>query len=308
MRVLVTGGTGYLGRAIVLALARHGHEPIVLSRHARASGLPGMLVDGDVRDKRAIASAAETADAICHTAALVSVWRPRPSEFDEVNVGGLRTVIDVCAERRIPRLVYTSSFLALAPADASTALAANDYQRTKAAARAVAADAARRGLPIVTLFPGVIYGPGLATEGNLVGRLISDHRARRLPGLIGADKPWSYAYVDDVANAHVAALERGRSGAEYRLGGVNTAQMRVFEILRDLIGTPLPRRIPYSVATLIAVAEEMRAAIFKRPPLLTRGIVEIFRHDWSLDSAESIRDLGYRVTPLEEGVKTIVAP
>ena len=87
-----------------------------------------------------------------------------------------------------------------------------------------------RGLPIVTLFPGVIYGPGLATEGNLVGRLISDHRARRLPGLIGADKPWSYAYVDDVANAHVAALERGRSGAEYRLGGVNAAQMRVFEI------------------------------------------------------------------------------
>ena len=267
-----------------------------------------MLVDGDVRDKRAIASAAETADAICHTAALVSVWRPRPSEFDEVNVGGLRTVIDVCAERRIPRLVYTSSFLALPPADGSTALAANDYQRTKAAARAVAADAARRGLPIVTLFPGVIYGPGLATEGNLVGRLISDHRARRLPGLIGADKPWSYAYVDDVADAHVAALERGRSGAEYRLGGVNAPQMRVFEILRDLIGTPLPRRIPYSVATLIAVAEEMRAAIFKRPPLLTRGIVEIFRHDWSLDSAESMRDLGYRVTPLEEGVKTIVAP
>ena len=151
----------------------------------------------------------------------------------------------------------------------------------------------------------MIYGPGLATEGNLVGRLIRDHRARRLPGLIGADRPWSFAYVDDVADAHVAALERGRPGAEYRLGGVNAAQMRVFEILRELIGTPLPRRIPFGVAHVIAVAEELRAAIFKRPPLLTRGVVEIFRHDWSLDSAESARELGYRMTPLEEGVKRI---
>jgi farnesol dehydrogenase len=308
MRVLVTGGTGYLGRAIVLALARHGHEPIVFARHARTSGLPGMLVDGDVRDKRAVADAARAANAICHTAALVSVWRPNPREFDEINVGGLRTILDVCAELRIPRLVYTSSFLALPPADGSTALSANDYQRTKAVAREVAADAAGRGLPIVTLFPGVIYGPGPATEGNLVGRLISDHRARRLPGLIGADKPWSYAFVDDVADAHVAAVERGPSGAEYRLGGVNASQMRVFEILRDLVGTRLPRRIPYGVATLIAVAEEARSAIFKRPPLLTRGIVEIFRHDWSLDSADSARDLGYRVTPLEEGVKRMVTP
>src|SRR5262245_48144983 len=155
MRVLVTGGTGYLGRAIVHALARHGHEPIVFSRHARTSGLPGMLVDGDVRDRRSVAGAAERADAICHTAALVSVWRPRRREFDEINVDGLRTVLDVCVERRIARLVYTSSFLALPPADGPTALAANDYQRTKAVARAVAADAARHGLPIVTLFPGV---------------------------------------------------------------------------------------------------------------------------------------------------------
>ena len=307
MRVLVTGGTGYLGRAIVFALARYGHDPIVFSRRARSSGLPGTLVDGDVRDRRAVADAATTADAICHTAALVSVWRPRRSEFDEVNIGGLHTVLDVCAEHSIPRLVYTSSFLALPPADASAPLAANDYQRTKAAAREVAAAAARRGLPIVTLFPGVIYGPGLASEGNLVGRLISDHRARRLPGLIGADRPWSYAYVEDVADAHVAALERGRPGAEYKLGGVNAAQMRVFEILRELIGTPLPRRIPFGVAHVIAVAEELRSAIFKRPPLLTRGVVEIFRHDWSMDSAESARELGYRVTPLEEGVKRILS-
>jgi farnesol dehydrogenase len=185
-------------------------------------------------------------------------------------------------------------------------LSANDYQRTKAAAREVAAGAAQRGVPVVALFPGVIYGPGAATEGNLVGRLISDHRARRLPGLIGADRPWSYAFVEDVADAHVAALERSGLAAEYTLGGINAPQMRVFEILRGLIGTPLPRRIPFPVAQAIAIVEEMRSAIVQRPPLLTRGIVEIFRHDWSLGSADAARDLGYRVTPLEEGIARIV--
>jgi NAD+-dependent farnesol dehydrogenase len=306
MLVLVTGGTGYLGRAIVHALVRHGHAPIVFARQARASGLPGTLVDGDVRDKSAVDRAAHGVDAICHTAALVSVWKPRPSEFEEVNVGGLRTVLEVCAERRIQRLVYTSSFLALPPADGTVPLTANHYQRTKAAARIVAASAASRGSPVVTLFPGVIYGPGVATEGNLVGRLISDHRAGRLPGLIGADRPWSYAFVDDVAEGHVAALERGRPGAEYKLGGENAPQMRVFEILRHLTGTRLPRRIPFAIADVVAVAEEARSALFKRPPLLTRGIVEIFRHDWSLDSGESVRELGYRITPLETGMKTMV--
>jgi farnesol dehydrogenase len=306
MRVLVTGGTGYLGRAIVLAAARHGHHPVVFSRHARASGLPGTLVDGDIRDRSAVASAAKGADAVCHTAALVSVWRPRRAEFDEINIGGLRTVLGVCEESRIPRLVYTSSFLALPPADGTAPLSANDYQRTKAAARNVAAQAALRGVPIVSLFPGVIYGPGVATEGNLVGRLISDHRARRLPGLIGADRPWSYAFVEDVADAHVAALERPGLATEYTLGGVNAPQMRVFEILRALIGTPLPRRIPIAIAQAIAMAEEMRTAVVRRPPLLTRGIVEIFRHDWSLESANAARDLDYRVTPLEAGIARIV--
>ena len=96
----------------------HGHEPIVFARRARSSGLPGTPVDGDVRDRRAVADAATAVDAICHTAALVSVWRPRRSEFDEVNVGGLQTVLDVVPSAGIPRLVYTSSFLALPPADA----------------------------------------------------------------------------------------------------------------------------------------------------------------------------------------------
>jgi farnesol dehydrogenase len=302
MNVLVTGGTGYLGAAIVRALSSHGHTPIVFARRATGSGLPGRLVDGDVRNRAAVEDAARSADAICHTAALVSIWRPRREEFDEINLGGLHTVIDVCVSLGIPRLVYTSSFLARPPADRALPLAANDYQRTKVAGLEIARAAAARGVPVVSLFPGVIYGPGAVTEGNLVGRLLHDHLAGRLPGIVGADRRWSFTYVDDVVDAHIAALDRASVGSEYVVGGENAPQMRLFELLRDLKGTGLPRRIPFPVAAAIGSFEETKARLTGRPPLLTRGAVEIFRHDWSLDSRESIEALGYSPRPLLRGL------
>ena len=217
MRVLVTGGTGYLGSAIVRALLRRGHEPIVFARTASRTAQGGTPFDGDVRDAAALARAAQQADAICHTAALVTVWRRRAADFDDVNVQGLRNALDAARQTGIRRFVYTSSFLALPPSDDPEALFGNDYQRTKRIALEVARAAAARGAPVVITIPGVIYGPGVASEGNLVGGLIRDHLRGRLPGLVGADRRWSYAWVDDVADAHVAALERGERRA-YRRG------------------------------------------------------------------------------------------
>jgi NAD+-dependent farnesol dehydrogenase len=308
MKVLVTGGTGYVGRTIVHALARLGHAPVVFARAAGRSGLPGRLIDGDVRDRGAINRAADGVDTICHSAALVSIWRARRDEFDEVNLGGLENVIDVGRTLGLARLVYTSSFLALPPAGRAAPLAANDYQRTKVAGLEIARAASARGVPIISICPGVIYGPGPATEGNLVGRLVRDHLAGRLPGIIGADRLWSFAFVDDVAAAHVAALTRGEPGREYLVGGENAPQMRLFEILRQLRGTSLPRRIPFGVATALAYLEEALASLVGRPPLLTRGAVEIFRHDWPLESLPSAEALGYDVTPLEHGLRRLLDP
>ncbi len=307
MKVLVTGGTGYVGRAIVLALAQASHMPVVFARRASHSRLPGQLFDGDVRDRDALIRAADGVDAICHTAALVSIWRARRSEFDEINIDGLRNALDVCRARRITKLVYTSSFLARPPAGVTQALTANDYQRTKVVALEVARAAAREGLPVISIVPGVIYGPGAATEGNLVGRLVHDHVQGRLPGIIGADRQWSFTHVDDVAAAHVAALTRGEPGQEYAAGGENAPQMRLFEVLSRVRGTPLPRRIPYAVATALACVEEARATLSGRPPLLTRGTVEIFRHDWPLDSGPTIAALGYVVTPLDHGLERLLS-
>ena len=305
--MLLTGGTGYLGRAIARALVARGHTLVVFARSASQQAPAGSPFDGDVRDGAALERAAAGCDAIVHSAALVSIWRRRRQDFDEVNVGGLQNVMAVTRALGIRRLVYTSSFLALPPRDRRAALEANDYQRTKVAADRLADAAVREGSPLVRVYPGVIYGPGSLTEGNLLGRLIADHLKHRLAGLIGPENPWSFAYVDDVAEGHCAALERGAAGGRYALGGENAPQRRAFDLVDRFTGRRPPPRIPFPIASALGAVEELRVTLFGGRPLVTRGAVEIFRHDWSLDSSEAARDLGYRMTPLTEGIRRTVA-
>jgi farnesol dehydrogenase len=262
--------------------------------------------DGDIRDAVRLTAAASGCEAIVHMAALVAVWSRRARDFDDTNVGGLRNVLDAARACGVRRVVYTSSFLALPPAPLDVAPAWNDYQRTKAAAERLAASAVEAGMPLVRLYPGVVYGPGLLTDGNLVGRQIADHLAGRLPGVVGADRIWSFSYVEDVAAAHVAAVERGRTGAQYPLGGVDAPQMRAFEIVRTLTGRPLPRRLPAWLVAAGALADELRAGFFGGAPLVTTGTLEILLRDWPLGCALAREDLGYTVTPLESGIAGIV--
>ncbi len=326
MRVLVTGGTGYLGQAIVRALAARGHTPVVFARTtsgggSKVSGVsaltapetppdtlppPPDVVRGDVRDRDAVVAAAQGADAMIHTAALVAVWRPRAADFDDVNVGGLRHALEAVRTHGLRRLVYTSSFLALPPAGRDTPLRANDYQRTKALAERVAADAHASGAPIVRLYPGVIYGPGLMSDGNLVGRQIADHLRGTLPGLVGADRVWSFAWVDAVAAAHVAALEHPKPAPAYQVGGPNEPQQRPFEIVRELRGTKLPTRLPLWAGHLAAMVDPARTALLGTPRQITHATVEIFRHDWPLDSSAAERDLGYTYPTLREGIQALL--
>lgn len=310
MRVLVTGGTGYLGRAIVRALVSRGHAPVVFARSASTAGLGERVgtIDGDVRDRSALMSAARGCEALCHTAALVSIWRRDPSEFDAVNVGGLRHALDAAREAGVTRMVYTSSFLARPPAGETRPVSLNDYQRTKVEADAVAARARDAGAPLVTLYPGVIYGPGVLTEGNLVGRLLSDFARGRLPGLVGPERTWSFSWVDDVAATHVAALERGAAGSSYEVGGENAPVRRAFEIaVAQGVGRRVPQRLPLTLATVAGGVEELRVRLFGGTPRVTRGAVAIFRYDWPMGHDEATLDLGHVVTPLATGIARTLA-
>ena len=142
-------------------------------------------------------------------------------------------------------------------------------------------------------------------EGNLVGGMIDQYLEGNFPGLLGSgEQCWSFAFNADVVAAHLAALEGGRLGEEYVLGGDNRSLNEFFQLLGELSGVQRRvRHLPFLAGKMVGALDLARAELFGRPPQLTPGVVEIFRHDWVYSSAKAAKELGYRVTPLDEGVR-----
>jgi farnesol dehydrogenase len=315
----LTGGTGFLGKNVARHLAAAGHDLRLLARPASdLEGLPkAEIVRGDVTDLESLRRGADGCDAVCHMAAVVKMWLADTAPFDAVNVGGLRNALVVARDAGI-RLVYTSSFIAVGPTgptpvDESHVHAGdryrNDYERTKAKADILAREAAAAGQDVVMLYPGVVYGPGALTDGNLVVKMVADHLSGKFPGIIGpGDRLWSYAFVEDVAAGHVAALERGRKGERYFLCGENVDMNGFFASLARVASVSPPRlHIPYVAATLLGLSLLGWAELTGHPPLLTHQVVNVFREHWAYTSAKAERELGYRPTPLDDGLRQTVA-
>jgi farnesol dehydrogenase len=154
----------------------------------------------------------------------------------------------------------------------------------------------------------VVYGPGDRTAGNIVVNMIADHLRGAFPGVIGpGDRLWSYAYVEDVADGHVRALEQGRSGERYFLGGENATMDAFFAQVAEVTGVPPPRRhIPYSVAWALGLGMWAWAELTGHEPKLTHQVVNVFREHWSYSSAKAEAELGYRPRSLREGLRLTV--
>lgn len=319
--ILLTGATGYLGSQIARELTARQMPFRVLVRDA--SRLPFdtaqagcEAVAGDLCDLSALRNALHGAHAVIHTAALVKMWVRDRRDYWRVNVEGLQNLLQVAADSGVSRVVYTSSFLALGPsgnANLGEGLRhpgpyLNEYVETKAQALAWLRDDGFPQFPVVALLPGVIYGPGPQTEGNLVGGMIAQYLAGKFPGVLGAgEQRWSFAFTADVVAAHLTALEKGRVGEEYVLGGDNRSLNDFFRLLGDISGVRHPvRHLPFAAGKLVGAIEVTRARLFGHRPQLTPGVVGIFKHDWVYSSAKAARELGYRVTPLEEGLRKTI--
>ncbi len=318
MRILLTGGTGFLGGRLAGGLAGAGHEvrALVRPRAGPVTLPPGVTpVAGDVTDPDSLLRAAAGVDAVVHAAALVRTWVPDRSAFDRVNVDGLRHVLAAARAAGVKRILYTSSFIGLGPTDGTVGDerrvhpgdARNDYERTKAEAVRVARAAAADGAPIVILYPGVIYGPGRLTEGSLLTRTIRDFMRRRVAYLGSGRQRICCAFIDDVVEGHRLALARAAPGDEYVLGGENVDYRTLFGMLARVTGVPAPRiHIPFRVMALAGRLLRWRARLTGAEPAITDEVVAIYRHDWAYASDRAERAIGYRITPLEEGLRRTV--
>jgi farnesol dehydrogenase len=319
--ILLTGATGYLGSQIARELIVRGMPFRVLVRDdSRLDFNPAAVacevVLGDLCDSESLERALRGVKRVIHTAALVKMWVRDAREFTRVNVDGFKNVLRAASQAGVERVIYTSSFLALGPSPNpnvgeglhNPGPYSNEYEETKARALEWLRSEGFHRFPVVALFPGVIYGPGPRTEGNLVGGMIDQYLAGKFPGLLGSgEQRWSFSYNADVVSAHLAALEKGNPGEEYLLAGDNRSLNDFFRVLQELSGARWSvRHLPFLAGKMAGAVEVARAKLSGRYPQLTRGVVEIFKHDWVYSSAKAIRDLGYRVIPLEEGLKKTI--
>jgi farnesol dehydrogenase len=317
-RVFLTGGTGFFGGELLRQLSAAGYLVRMLARQsATEAPPPGVeVVQGDLSDTGRLTELMSGCRAVFHTAALVASWVPNRTDFYRTNVEGLVHVQEACEGASVGTLIYTSSFFALGPSGLPGAnenapypvQGRHPYEHSKTVARKIARSFRESGFPIVILYPGIIYGPGRRTQGNLVAQLLSDFKARRTPGLLGdGSQVWSFAYVKDVARGHILALEHAATGGEFVLGGDNISLREFFSVAASLMGKAAPRlKIPPWLGATAAAAEFSLARLTGRPPTMTPASVRLMYDSWALDSARARHQLGYNCTSLKDGLAETV--
>ncbi|GAV82223.1 Epimerase domain-containing protein [Cephalotus follicularis] len=327
MKMLVTGASGYLGGRLCHALLLQGHAVRALVRPTSdlsslpspsTGQLPFQLAYGDVTDYRSLIDAISGCHFIFHAAAVVEPWLPDPSIFFAVNVEGLKNVLQAVKETvSIEKIIYTSSFFALGSTDGYIAnekqvhqesFFCTEYERSKAAADKIAMQAASEGVPIVMVYPGVVYGPGKLTTGNMVARLLIERFNWRLPGYIGCgNDKFSFSHVDDVVVGHITAMDKGQPGERYLLTGENVSFKQVFDIAAIITKTNRPRfSIPLGLIAAYGWVMVQFCQITGKLPVISPPAVNVLRHQWAYSCEKAKVELGYNPRSLKEGLEEML--
>jgi nucleoside-diphosphate-sugar epimerase len=263
--VFVTGSTGFIGTKLVNELVKRGNTVHALTRGtSNKDGLSHeriKLVTGDIQDRTSLQKGMEGCNQVYHLAAYAKNWSRDTSVFFKQNVEGMRNVFEVAKAAGVGRVVFTSTFVAFGPTPAGvvgnedmpriTQRYYTDYEETKSIAEKEALQYAASGFPVVIVNPTRVYGPGKLTEGNSVSLMIDMYDRGKVPVLLnGGNDVGNYVLVDDLVRGHILAMEKGRIGERYILGGENASLKQIFEMVAEVSGRKhfqmnLPPRIAY---------------------------------------------------------------
>ena len=310
MTTLVTGGTGYLGSALVRQLVERGEKVRVLARPtSNTQHLEELGVDiarGDILDPATLPGALHNCDVLYHAAALYDLWGLDANDLMRTECDGTRNVLEAAQQAQLDRIVYTSTAVAIGErknhvGDETTqhrGYFLSAYERAKFEADRIVQTYIDQGLPIVTVNPAGIYGPG---DLKPTGRTVVDLLNGRVPALFtGAT---SIVYLDDAARGHLLAAAKGRIGQRYILSAHTASLKDLGREIGRLGGVRVPFTIPAAMASPYAFAGEWLARFTKRPPVLSRDTFRLVAHGFRVDGSRAKDELGLEYTPLEDGLR-----
>jgi len=321
MKIFITGATGYIGVNLCMKLVESGHIVHALCRSEAKAKLishPGIKIFyGGILDQESMEFGMAGCDAAFHLAAYARVWSKDPLTFDKINIDGTTNFIEAARKSMVKKLVITSTAGVYGPSlddkmvDENTNRTVgffNDYERTKSIADDKALEYAKTGLDIVLVHPTRVFGPGLLSESNAVTTMVSQYIKGKWHLLPGNGKSvGNYVFVDDVVNGHVLALEHGKSGDKYILGGQNVSYIEFFKCLRDVSGKMYRLyKFPYFLMLGLSGFMMFLAKVFGITPLITPGFVRRYNYNWKNTSRKAEDKLAYQITPLDIALRKTI--
>ena len=319
MKVFLTGATGFVGAHVARHLAQQGAQLRMLVRATsnlgNIEGLGGETVVGDLLQPDALQSAIRGCDAVMHVAADYRLWVRDPKAMYAANVEGTRALLRIAGEEAVPRFVYTSSVATMGfksdgtIVDETTPVSIADmighYKRSKFVAEQVAVEAARSGQQVVILNPTTPIG-AQDVKPTPTGRIVVDFLNRKFPAYV--DTGLNLVDVSEVARTHGAALEAGRPGERYILGGENLTLKQILDKMSAITGLPSPTlKVPHAVAMTFAFFDEtITGRLLGKEPRATVEAVRMGRKKMFASSAKAERELGFRKIPVYEALRAAI--
>jgi dihydroflavonol-4-reductase len=322
MTVFLTGATGFLGSHVARALADQGADLRLLVRRTsnlkNLEGLNADTVTGDLRDPASLEKAISGCDTVFHVAADYRLWLRDPNEMYRSNVEGTRAILEAARKNGVKNIVYTSSVATIGftaglngnqPADEDSPVSLADmighYKRSKFMAEQIALEAGRSGMRVVTVNPTTPIGER-DIKPTPTGRIVVDFLKRKFPAYV--ETGLNLVDVRECARGHIAALEKGRSGERYILGGENLTLKQILDKLGEISGLPSPTvKLPYFVAYLAgAVDETVNGRILGREPRATIETVRMGKKKMFASSAKAERELGWRIISPDAALRRAV--
>jgi dihydroflavonol-4-reductase len=320
MLVFVTGATGFLGSHVAHALAEQGADLRLLVRSTsnlkNLEGLRAETATGDLRDSASLEKAIAGCEVVFHVAADYRLWVPDPAEMYRSNVEGTRAILEAARKNGVRCVVYTSSVATMGftgnglPADEDSPVSLADmighYKRSKFMAEQVAMEAGRGGaMRVVTVNPTTPVGEQ-DVKPTPTGRIVVDFLKKKFPAYV--ETGLNLVDVRECARGHVTALEKGKSGERYILGGENLTLKQILDKLGAITQLPSPKvKLPYFVAYAAGAVDEMFSGrLLGREPRVTVETVRMGKKKMWASSNKAERELGWKIVPAEGALRRAV--